>query len=617
MISRVTGGKALPKEIGDQIIERTDGIPLFIEELTKSVIESGVLTDAGDRYTVTGPVTPLAIPTSLQGSLLARLDRLAPVREMAQIGSALGRQFSHQLISAVAQMPQQQVDEALTQLVSTELMFRRGSPPDAEYTFKHALVQDAAYSTLLRSRRQQLHGRITATLEGQFPEIVETQPEVLARHCAEAGLVDKAVGYWLKAGQQAIARGAMAEAVAQLRKGLDLLSGVPDGAARQEQELNLQITTGQALLATKGYSAREPGEAFARARQLCEQLNSPPRLGSVLRGQFVFRLVRGELDQAEHHAEEIRHLGETQNDMMWKCFGSMFSGNICCWLAKFIDARAYYENSLSLWDPMYRAFAATPEDPYIGALSHLSRTLLCLGYADQARSRTDEALAQARRLSPYNLVFARVQAWGIEWATAGAEPGQTMLRSADELLAISNEQGFPYWFAVGNILRGWCLGTVGQAAEGIPLLLQGIATVRATGAKLTFPFYLTMLAEVYGMAAQPEEGLDRLAEAANMVETTQERWAEAEMHRMRGTLLLSMHEHTAAEDSYRQALVVAQRQSAKFWELRSALDLARLWRDQGKRTEARDLLAPVYNWFTEGFDTPVLKDAKVLLDELQ
>jgi predicted ATPase len=238
------------------------------------------------------------------------------------------------LISAVAPMPQPQLDDALAQLLHAELIFRRGTPPDAQYTFKHALVQDTAYGTLLRARRQQLHGRIAATLERQFPEIVETQPERLAQHCAEAGLVEKAVGYCLKAGQQAIARGTMTEAVAQLRKGLDILAGLPDGAARQQQELDLQIALGHALDTTKGLAAFEAGEAYARARQLCEQLDRPAQLGLVLYGQFLFRIVRGELEQAEHHAEEMRHLGEARNDAMWKCFGSQLSGNICFYLGK-------------------------------------------------------------------------------------------------------------------------------------------------------------------------------------------------------------------------------------------------------------------------------------------
>jgi class 3 adenylate cyclase/tetratricopeptide (TPR) repeat protein len=616
LIAQVTAGKALPGEVLQQILARTDGVPLFIEELTKAVVESGALTDAGDRYTVAGPSPALAIPTSLNASLLARLDRLAPVREVAQIGAALGRQFSHALISAVAPMPQPQLDDALAQLLHAELIFRRGTPPDAEYTFKHALVQDAAYGTLLRDRRQQLHGRIAATLEQQFPEIAETQPERLARHCAEAGFVEKAVGYCLKAGQQAIARGTMTEAVALLRKGLDILAGLPDAAVRQEQELELQIALGHALDATKGLAALETGEAYARARRLAEQLNRPAQLGLVLNGQYLFRIVRGELEQAEYHAEEMRHLREARNDAMWTCFGAQISGNICFYLGKFSDVRAYHESAFASWDPTYRAFAPTAEDPYVGAMIHFFRTLLCLGHLDEARSRRDAALAEARGLSPFMRAFALRQAWYGDWAIEGAEAAETMLASAKEVVALSDEYGFRDSLAIGNIMRGWCLCALGQAMEGIPLLLHGLTVCRSGGRKLMIPFFLMTLAEAYGMASQPQEGLDRLAEAAKLVETTQERWAEAEMYRLRGTLLLSMNEHAAAENSYRRALEVAQRQSARFWELRAALDLARLRRDQGKRTEARDLLSPVYGWFTEGFATRDLKEAKALLIDL-
>jgi predicted ATPase len=468
---------------------------------------------------------------------------------------------------------------------------------------------------LLRGRRQQIHASIAATLEGRFPEIVETQPELLARHCSQAGLVEKAVGYWLRAGQQSFARCAMTEAVAQLHKGIGLLSDVPEGALRQEQEIDLQITLGNALLAIKGHSAREPGEAFARARQLCEQLGRAPNL-RVLIGQFSCRLARGELEQAERHAKETLCLGEARNDVIWRRAGLNANGATCFYLGKFIDARVYYENALSLWDPMNRASATSPEDPYVSGLTYLFRTLLCLGNIDQARLRRDEALAEARRLTRHTLVFTLCQAWLGDRAIDGVKSAQTMLRSADEVLAITSEQGFPLYFGIGNIMRGWCLGTVGQAAEGIPLILRGLEIWRATGANLMMPSYLMTLAEVYGMAAQPDEGLDRLAEAAELIETTQERWAEAEMHRVRGTLLLSMHEPAAAEDSFQHALAVARRQSARFWELRAALDLARLWRDQGKRTEARDLLAPIYSWFTEGFDTPVLQEARALLDQL-
>ncbi|HEX7198065.1 MAG TPA: AAA family ATPase, partial [Dongiaceae bacterium] len=309
MIAHVTGGKVLPQEIADQITDRTDGVPLFIEELTKAVVESGLLAEAGDRYVATGPVTALAIPTTLQESLLARLDRLAPTSGVAQIAAALGRQFSHGLISAVAAMPRQQLDDALAQLVNAELIFRRGTPPDAEYTFKHALVQEAAYGTLLRSRRQQIHARIATTLEDQFPDLVVAQPALLARHCAEAGLAEKTVVYWLKAGQQSIASAATTEAAAQLRKGMDVLDGLPDGPGRQQLELDLQFALGWALVSAKGHSAPEVGAAYARARVLAEQADRPEYLGRAFFGQWVFHRNRGEYQLALALAEQVEKIG--------------------------------------------------------------------------------------------------------------------------------------------------------------------------------------------------------------------------------------------------------------------------------------------------------------------
>ena len=287
MITGVTGGKALPKEIADQIIDRTDGVPLFIEELTKSVVESGILTKAGDHYSVAGPTAPLAIPTTLQASLLARLDRLAPTREVAQIGAALGRSFSHEVISAVAQTPQQRVDDALEQLVNAELIFRRGTPPDAEYTFKHALVQDAAYGTLLRSRRQQLHARIASTLESQFPDVVETQPELLGRHFGEGGFEEKAIAYFTIAGERAVKRGANAEVIRHFRRALELLQGRPETAERSKAELKVLEKLGPALAAAHGFGAPEVERTYLRARDLCEQLGEPVELFRALWGLWV------------------------------------------------------------------------------------------------------------------------------------------------------------------------------------------------------------------------------------------------------------------------------------------------------------------------------------------
>ncbi len=612
MIAFVTGGKALPRELSIQIVERTDGVPLFIEELTKSVVESGIVAENSSASPA-----QLAIPTTLHASLLARLDRLAPTREVAQIGAALGRSFSHELISAVAQMPQQKLDEALEQLVSAELIYRRGAPPHAEYTFKHALVQEAAYSTLLRSRRQQMHGRIAAVLESQFPEIVQAQPELLAQHCAQAGLKETAVEHLLKAGRQAITRGTMTEAAAQLRKGLEILSSLPDTPARREQELNLQIDLGHALVTTMGYSAQEPGEAFGRARELCAQLGEPVQLGQVLYGQMVYHVVRGELVQAERQAGEYRRLVQVHKDQNWQHASSHLNGALSCVRGKFTEACGYLENAVSLWDPAVRAFVPSPEDPYVGVRIYYLRALLCLGHIDQALLRINEALAEARRISPFNTAYALNLTSIGYWAIYGKQSAEAaLLRAADEVLAISNEHGFPLWSAAGKWIRGRCLGAMGKGADGAALIIEGLAEFRAIGCNLTRPFVLTTLAETYGFAGQPEEGLKRTAEAIALFERTDERWAEAETYRVRGTLLLSLHDQAAAEDSFQKALAVARRQSAKFWELHAALDVARIWRDQGKRKEARDLLTPIYGWFTEGLDTPVLQDAKALLNQL-
>jgi class 3 adenylate cyclase/predicted ATPase len=615
MLSHLTNGKRLPDEIAEQIIDRTDGVPLYIEELTKAVVESGVLTDAGDQYLLSGPVPSVAIPASLNASLLARFDRLAPVREVAQIAAALGRQFPHELISAVAHRSQQQLDDALSQLVASELIFRRGTPPYAEYTFKHALVQDAIYGTLLRSRRQQLHSQIAETLEGRFPELVQTRPELLARHWTEAGSTEKAVTYWLKAGQQAMTRWAMTEAAAQVRRGLELVAGLSDSTARLEHELELQLTLGQALLATKGYGAPEPHMAYVRARQLCVELNRTTQLGRILVGQYLYCAMRGDLPQAELHAAEICDLAEANGDRMWKFTGSNLSGIICQYQGKFTESRAHLERAIPLWDPRFRALAASPADGYVSALIHLSRTLLSLGYLDQARLRQDEAVAEARRVSPYTLAFALCNASHNDWAIAGVRSANMILRSADEVIAVSTEHNFPGLLGIANIVRGWCLGAIGRPEDGIVLIVQGLETFRATGGNLLLPFYLITLAEVYGWASKPGEALRCLEDAAQLVHATQERWIEAELNRIRGTVLVSMHEHAAAEESYHRAIAMAQQQDAKFWELRSASDLARLWCDQGKSTDARELLSSVCA-FTRGGDTPWLVEAKTLLARL-
>ncbi|WP_407179303.1 AAA family ATPase [Bradyrhizobium sp. STM 3562] len=616
MIMRVTGGKALPQEIAAQIIDRTDGVPLFVEELTKAVIESGMLTDAGDRFDARGPVPRLAIPTSLHASLLARLDRLAPVREMAQIGAALGRSFSHELISAVAAMPQQQVDGALAQLVRAELVFQRGSPPDAEYTFKHALVQDAAYSTLLRGRRQQIHARVATTLENQFPEIVAAQPQLMAQHCAEAGFNEKAVGYRLKAGQQAVARSAMTEAVAQLQRGLELLANMPEESRPVQHELDLQIALGRALMAARGYSAPAVADTLVKARALAERFDRPDRLAPLLYFQWGFHSVRAEHQLAVSLAEQMEKLGETTKDQATLLLGHYIHGASCHYRGEFVTARGLLELCDGLRDPAAHAICAaiTVADPHAASLGHLALTLALLGHIDQGRVRVDEALSKARSLHhPFTVAFVLSKVCAVE-AAAGLphEAG----RHAEELVALSNEHGFPLWLGLGLLQHGRSLTALGQVQDGLALLARGLSVLRGAGAVVHTPRALCFLADAHAKVGHLQEGQNCLVEAGQLIETTQERSGEVELYRVRADIANARGDQAAAEQNYHRAFAVAERQSAKTFGLRAATSLACLWRDQGKCTQAHDLLAPVYGSFTEGFDTPVLRDARALLDQL-
>jgi class 3 adenylate cyclase/tetratricopeptide (TPR) repeat protein len=618
MIAGVTDGKALPQEVANQIIDRTDGVPLFVEELTKAVVESGMLTDAGDRYTAPGPLPALAVPTTLQASLLARLDRLAPVREVAQIGAALGRHFSHELIAAVAVrgsgpgMPQQQLDDALAQLVSAELIFRRGIPPDAEYTFKHALVQDAAYSTLLRSRRQLLHARIAATLEDRFPEIDNAQPALLAHHCTEAGLPEKAIAYWLAAGRQASGRSMLAEAVALLRHGLALVPVLPNTSWRQEREFDLQIALGQALMAFRGWGVPELAEAYARAQELASTLNRPGALLSALFGQFIYHWARADLNRARQLAEEVVGLGEESSDVPTRVMGCNAGALACFQIGEFAAGRAYAEKGLALYDPAHRLAS---NDALVQLQIRSSWLLACLGHLDQALFRGREALDEARRLShPPTLALALMSVWFTEWCVR-LEPG-SLLRYPDELLAHATEHGFGLYRPAALFERGWCLAALGHTDEGIQLIAAVLASYEELGFIVWRPSILTLLADARRMAGQWQAALEHAAEARRLAEKTKARCCQADTVRLTGDVLVAIGDRTGAEASYLEAIGIAQQQSAKLWELRAVTNLARLWRDQGKRAEGRDLLAPLYGWFTEGFGTPVLQEAKALLDEL-
>jgi class 3 adenylate cyclase/predicted ATPase len=617
LVEQIAGGKALPDEVVARIVDRADGVPLFVEELTKSILESGLLREERDRYVLDGALPPFAIPTSLHDSLMARLDRLASVRVVAQIGAAIGREFPYALLRAVSRLPEDELQAALARLVASELVFQRGTPPDAVYAFKHALVQDAAHGSLLRSTRQQLHAQIAEALETHSPELMDSQPELFAQHYAEAGLVEKSVACWGKAGHRSAARSALTEAAAQFQKGLDQLALLPDNRERQQQELELLSPLGAVLRTVKGYAAPETGQAYARARELWEQLGSPAEFLQVPYGQSRYHAHRGELDMAHRLDEDLLRLSRQRNVSAGLVLGHNSSGLDLFFVGRFASSRSHLEAALALYDPIshHSLVRQIGIHPHVNSQACSGIVLFCLGFPDQALERSSAAIDEARRLAHPPSLTSVLGLGGRLLSLVGDNAALNEL--ADQLVAVAIEQAFPLWRAAGTIYRGWVTVKNGDVAEGISLLRSGSTAFRATGAEAWMPHYIALLAGACEIAGQVEEAATLLDDALQIAGRTGERWFAAELNRHKGQLLLRQGQPEAAEGLYRKALSIAREQEAKLWELRAAMSLARLRRDQGRCEEARDLLAPVYGWFTEGFDTPDLKEAKALLDELE
>jgi class 3 adenylate cyclase/predicted ATPase len=616
---RVTGGRVLPAEVLEQIVSRTDGVPLFIEELTKAVVESGLLQDAGGRLELTGPLPPRAIPTTLYDSLMARLDRFAPVKEVAQIGAVFGREFSYQLLAAVIDIPAAQLDQALGQLVASELVFQRGTPPEAMYSFKHALVQDTAYQSLLRSKRHQLHAKIARMMEERFPEIAEARPELLAHHFTEAGLASQAIVYRQRAGERDLERSAYAEAISQLKQGLELLEALPDRPERVRQELSLRLALGSALTATRGYADPEVGDAYLQARELCRELGeAPPQLFPALHGLYRFYHVRGQLQAAREPGEQLLKMAVSVQDSGLFVEAHRALGVPLFWLGDVTRALENLEQGARLYRAQKHRSHATMfgTDPGVVCLSYGALALWHVGHPEQAYNRSCEALALARNLSHHHslalaLVFAA-------WLHQFRREPRAAREHAEAAIAICSEQGFPLFMSMGTILRGWALGQEGRGEEGVAQMRRGLADLRATGAGLWQPTFLSLIAEADGRIGQARRGLEVLGEAMAIVDRNDERFYETELHRLKGELLLSTPaDPSGAERCFRIALEIAGRQRAKSLELRAACSLARLCAREGRRSEAHDLVAPIYGSFSEGFGMPDHQEAKALLDQLR
>ena len=538
LIAHRVGGKALPTEVVQHIVTKTDGVPLYVEELTKVLLASSLLREEAGQYVLTGPLRTVTIPDTLQDALMARLDQLPAPKEVAQLGAVLGREFTYELVRSIAPQDENSLKAALEQLVAAELLYQRGRPPRARYVFKHALIQDAAYASLLKSTRQQVHQRTAQVLEAQFPEMVATQPELLAHHLTEAGHSAQAVGYWQRAGERAVARSAHLEAISHLKTGLAVLQTLPETTERIQQELLLQTTLGPALMNTKGFGAPEVEHVYARARALCESASEAPQRFSVLRGLWQFYNGRGAYETARELGEQCLRLAQQGHDSSRR-----LEAHHALWTTQFLMgelplARTHLEQGLALYDPQqHRALAVLyGHDPGVCCRGGAAVVLWLLGYPDQALRQLHAAHALAQELvHPPSLAFARMLtaiAYQLRRETDAAH------EQAEALIALATEQGFALFRAMGGILRGGTTTALGQWGEQIGQIRRDLAAVRETGSALWEPLFLGLLADVYAQDGQVEAGLATLDEALAAAQGTGQRLVEAELYRLRGSFLL-------------------------------------------------------------------------------
>ena len=619
MVSALAGGKALPAVLLEQILTRTDGVPLFVEELTKSILESGELTEAGDHYEYAGSARAVTIPATLRDSLMARLDRFMPVKEIAQIGAAIGREFSYELIAAVAPMPQAQLDDSLVQLTESGLAFRRGTPPDAVYTFKHALVQDAAYDLLLKSRRQDLHGKIARVIEQRFPTVKVTEPELLAHHLTAAGLAEAAFPLWQAAGELALKRLALTEAVAHLNRGLELVATLPWSSERDASELGLRTRLGTAWMMLKGWAAPEVTTSLQPALALAKSLGRHDELTPILLRLTLNVLSQGRVAEALPWTEEMLDLAKATGDADLLITAHARACTDYCFAGEFIKSAEHADKVLDLYDPERHPHHADILYQHPKTIAGIwgSISTWILGYPDRALRLNSEKEAHARRRRhPFVLGFA---------LTTGAHEfdcrrtHEDLRELAEECERLGRENGLPVMWAIwAPRLYGLALIREGKPAEGIVPLKASITAWEATGGKSRSPMLKAFLAEAMALAGDLDNALLVIDEAIVQIERPgwEERLYYAEVLRLKGWMLSLKGDPDGAEQNFLASLDWARRQQAKSWELRTSTSLARLWQRQGKRQEAYELLAPVYSWFTEGFDTKELQDAKSVLAEL-
>ena len=612
MVGHLAGGRPLPGEVVDHIVAKADGVPLYVEELTKAILGSGVLEARGDAYVLTGALAQLHIPETLQDSLMARLDRAPRLREVAQLGSVLGREFAYDMISALAGIEEEMLQSGLGQLVVDELLYQRGRPPRSRYLFKHALIQDAAYQSLLKRTRQQYHQRAAKLLEDRFPEVASTQPELVAHHYTEANCPAQAIAYWLKAGVAAASKSANLEAIDQFRRGLALVEALPDPRERAERELDLQMALGPALFATKLHSHPDVGRAYARAWELCQQLGDHPREFTALRGLQLHHLNLLEMEKAQHFAEEALRVAERLDDPTRLVGAHMSVGVVLFSQGKLEPALAHFRRGFEMFDPNMQFPDWPGSHPGVQCQFYPMLISWMLGYPDRSLEELRAAVRSAETLG-HPLTLAQTLCYAALVHIFRHEPSAAA-DYAERALRICEEQRIANWHAVALCENGWALGASGESEKGLAQIGQGVDSY---GLGVFQHILLALQADAQLAIGKPEAALVSVAAGLKAVEKTGGAPLEAELHRLRGEALLAgAGTVSEAETAIEQAIDVARRQNAKSWELRGAMSLARLRRQQGRPQEAVALLAPIYAWFTEGFDTADLKEAKALLDKL-
>jgi class 3 adenylate cyclase/predicted ATPase len=609
LVTEVTRDQRLPTEVVREIVRRTDGVPLFVEELTKMLLESAPAQHQPTAET---------IPVTLQDSLLARLDRLGSAKPLAQWGALLGREFRQDVLEAVAGLEPGAATPELERLTSSGLLVRTGPGTPASYLFKHALVQDAACHSLLKATRRAWHRRIGETLERRFPELAATQPEHPARHYTEGRDPRAALAWWYRAGEAALARAAHPEAEAHFRTGLGQLRGLSDASDLAALELQYCLALGNLLMATQGYAAPEVGRLFGRARELCQELRAQPQLAPAVSGLWSYSIVRCEFAESTALAAQMMALARETGAGELELEAEAYAGINLFWAeARFAEARGHLERAAALYDvERDRAHALVyGQDPGVVATAHLVWVLWILG-------ETEAAVAQVAVLR--RLARARGHAHSCGYALAWentlwflSRRAQAALRCSEEALRYCTEQGFPLWHSVAAYVNAWARTVTGQGAGAIEQIQEALGAWRATGAVVSQAYQLSVLAEVQRLRGEPRAALQTLEEALALTRTCGERWYRPELLRLRAELLLARPAAPAgaAESNLREALELARTSGARMWEMRAALSLARLWQRQGRPARAQRLLEPVCAGFPAGFAEPEFLEAQRLLGQ--